>query len=75
MACHWQTWSSHKVGLGTALVMPVGRSTDERLALPLYEAFRFAVTRTRENAWGKAHWTTIWREKPLRSEARAPATA
>lgn len=32
---------------------------DESLAQPLYEACGFGVTRTRENAWGKAHWTTI----------------
>jgi ribosomal protein S18 acetylase RimI-like enzyme len=48
-------------------------SGDERLAQPLYEAFGFAVTRTRENAWGKAHWTTIWREKPLRLDTAAVA--
>ena len=50
-------------------------ASDERLAQSLYEAFGFGVTRTRENAWGRARWTTIWREKPLRPAATAPGTA
>jgi ribosomal protein S18 acetylase RimI-like enzyme len=36
---------------------------DESLAQPLYDACGFRVTRTRVNSWGRAHWTTIWREK------------
>jgi ribosomal protein S18 acetylase RimI-like enzyme len=41
-------------------------SGDERFAQPLYEAFGFAVVRTRQDSWGsRARWTTIWREKRL----------
>ena len=46
---------------------------DERLAQPLYDAFGFGVTRTRQESWGGARWTTIWREKRLRGDAAPEA--
>ena len=58
----------------TFLRLETSDSGDERLAQPLYEAFGFRVTRTQENTWGRARWTTIWREKQLHLETM-PETA
>ena len=50
-----------------ALRLVTSDSGDEILSQPLYEAFGFGIVRTRPESWGRANWTTIWREKPLRS--------
>ena len=41
-------------------------SGDEQLSQPLYEVWGFPVVRTRPESWGRARWTTIWREKRFR---------